>query len=673
MTDISALEAYAGDLSEAAAKSKAASKLQHDYINGDENTDVPTESGPLPALLKQARLYRESLPEAVADLSAQMANGRFYDTFAEGRLATAVNQYFWVTPAGSGLPRVSAFKKLSATDQVFAFSYAEGSELDAVVRKSESVDDIAHTFEDGHGFILGGISVTRQLTMKGGVDVGAGQFVEGQDGFELSDANRFTIATLGVKESLVSGLRVERISADQSSVNGLVLTQTANPGIEITDEHGFIVARYDNSAPYEVNTLSAAVASSAGRLDMQQRTDVMHIIGYGQSLKRGINSTPAISTTQPYFNIMFASGVKTRAGEAGYNPGSFVQLIEQTVSTEGETPVTGMCNGIVRRAVADGEVASNWVFLATAPGRSGRAVEQLMPSDDPLADFNKMVQQVRDAKARCDALGKSYSVWAVTWAQGESNYVGAYTRSPYQYMQYMMNLFDTLSAKIMEISGQQFLPYIFTYQVGAHRKYNVDNMSIALSQWRASRERPDVVMAVPVYMFPTGEDSLHLTNESSWLFGEYQSRAAYQTMVRRSGKWRPLEPVSVDWQADHIDIKFHVPSGSLVLDAALCVAEINQGFDIRENNVIAEIITSVSVIGVDVVRIAISRPTTSAAVLSYARGRNTGFAGSGPTQGARGNLRDTAGLYDTAVSPLGNTFALHNPCVMFQYDRRTGF
>jgi len=59
MTDISALEAYAGQLSEAAAQSKAASSKQHEYVHGDSTTDVLTESGLVPSLAKQARLSAE--------------------------------------------------------------------------------------------------------------------------------------------------------------------------------------------------------------------------------------------------------------------------------------------------------------------------------------------------------------------------------------------------------------------------------------------------------------------------------------------------------------------------------------------------------------------------------------------------------------------------------------
>ena len=55
MTDISALEAYAGQLSEAAARSTAASEKQHHYIHGSDQEDVSTEWGAVPSIARWAR------------------------------------------------------------------------------------------------------------------------------------------------------------------------------------------------------------------------------------------------------------------------------------------------------------------------------------------------------------------------------------------------------------------------------------------------------------------------------------------------------------------------------------------------------------------------------------------------------------------------------------------
>lgn len=98
MTDISALEAYSGLLSEAAMQSKSASELQHVYVNGGVDTDVLTESGPVPCIAKQARLYLDTLPDAAADLSKAVANGRVYTSVAEGLASPTVanGAQFWV-------------------------------------------------------------------------------------------------------------------------------------------------------------------------------------------------------------------------------------------------------------------------------------------------------------------------------------------------------------------------------------------------------------------------------------------------------------------------------------------------------------------------------------------------------------------------------------------------
>lgn len=60
MTDVSALEAYTGQIAKAAAMSGAASQKQHEYIHGDDQTDVLTESGPVPSIAKQARTSAEN-------------------------------------------------------------------------------------------------------------------------------------------------------------------------------------------------------------------------------------------------------------------------------------------------------------------------------------------------------------------------------------------------------------------------------------------------------------------------------------------------------------------------------------------------------------------------------------------------------------------------------------
>jgi len=287
-----------------------------------------------------------------------------------------------------------------------------------------------------------------------------------------------------------------------------------------------------------------------------------------------------------------------------------------------------------------------------------------------------MTYMIRDIKTQADKLNKTYSVWAYSWVQGESNYQTQWITDQYQYSQYLAQLWDLFTEKVVEITGQKFRPYMFTYQVATHRRYSNDRMEIALSQWALSKIRPDVVMAVPCYQFKCSPDNIHLPNEQSWLMGEYFARAMDFTMVRKTGKWRPLEPVYIDWQGDTIDIQYHVPGGRIAIDTALCSQARNQGFDIRDvdDAPITDDILSVSVVAFDTVRIKLSQASIGSDFrITYARGVPGDPASSGAETGARGNVRDTMGDFDKVKSPLGNEFPMHNASVMYQYDRKNGF
>ncbi len=497
----------------------------------------------------------------------------------------------------------------------------------------------------------------------GALEMIGGQIANEKNGLGLYDSARNPIAKFG---------------ASASEINGLVLERSTAPGIEIVDDLDFIFPGGDFSGPGDPEADSPVLFSVALELNQQQRTDHVGVVNYGQSLSRGPYQQP-ISITQPYSNLMLLSGTKVRAGEGDYNASGYAPLVEAVVTPDGESPIAALCNGVVRRAVDDGENQSSWVLVGSSPGMGGQSVEALSPGGAPGMYYEKMVQTIKDQAALSASLGKTYSVWAYTWIQGEANYstTGSgttATKSAYQYTQLQLELFDGLSREVASITGQKFRPYLFTYQVGAHRKYSSDTMQIALAQWRASRMRPDVVLAAPAYIFPVIGDNLHLTNEGSWLLGEYLSRAMYETMVRRNGKWRPLEPVSVDWADTYVDIKYHVPRGQLVLDTELAAIAPNFGFDLRESDVVVvDLISSVIVTAPDTVRLVLNRPAAADAVLSYARGRAGDPTASGPVIGARGNLRDTHGLHDIAVSPLGNPFKMHNAGVMFDFNRKTGF
>ena len=96
MTDISALEAWAGQVAVAAEKSTAAAGKQHEYIHGSATTDVLTESGPVPTLAKQAVKAQEKVTASLEEVAAQMAGAMTYASTAAGLVGTISGGYFSV-------------------------------------------------------------------------------------------------------------------------------------------------------------------------------------------------------------------------------------------------------------------------------------------------------------------------------------------------------------------------------------------------------------------------------------------------------------------------------------------------------------------------------------------------------------------------------------------------
>lgn len=428
----------------------------------------------------------------------------------------------------------------------------------------------------------------------------------------------------------------------------------------------------DAAAPVEQ---SLSIPQACRFVTAFRRRDINHILVFGQSLSRGSTSVNPISTVQPYNNKTLKGGVLARPTDAEYDATDFKDLVEQALASSGsnaESPTSGICNGVVRRLVLDGELPANWVFCGTSSGNGATSVTGLTNTWLP-----GLKRVVADTKALCDAKSLSYGVAAHVYIQGEQDIRPESTdglRTAFDYDQGIGDLHEDLVRHIMKTTGQEWAPYLVTYQVGTHRRYNVDKMWVALQQWRSSRLNEWHVLAVPVYAMPTGTDNLHLTAEGYWLMGEYIARAIHWSQYRKQGKWRPLEPIQVDWTETHIDVTFHVPCKPIVIDTALCAAYENAGFVMRDGaDAVINIISSATVISDDTVRLTLSEPAPADATLTHARGKPTDPILGGPVGGPRSNVRDSHGLYDLATSPLGNTFALHNPAVMFEFNRRKGF
>ena len=96
MSEIESLQAYAGQLAEAAAQATVSAEKQYEYINGGAADDVLTESGLVPTLAKQVVLGQAKVTASLAEVASQMAGAMTYASTALGLAGTSNGGYFSV-------------------------------------------------------------------------------------------------------------------------------------------------------------------------------------------------------------------------------------------------------------------------------------------------------------------------------------------------------------------------------------------------------------------------------------------------------------------------------------------------------------------------------------------------------------------------------------------------
>lgn len=486
--------------------------------------------------------------------------------------------------------------------------------------------------------------------------------------FAITDSNGNVVQ--GIKKSgafYAQQIETDNINLSNDSIESYLSNKYA---FAITDESGNTAFAVTNDG--EV-IFDGGVVEEASINIKHKKTDWIHGHTYGQSLSRGSGSYPVVSTSQPFNNLTFASGVLPRLSD-DHDYTNTKPLVEQrwsSSSAEGESPTSGMLNKITELALADG---NSLVMFGASSGQGGTRLENLSKG---TTRYNEQLEMYQAAYNLAQSLGLSYSVGVIGFVQGESNYNADTSRNAYKSM--MVKLKRDFDADICVITKQDFVPVMVTYQTASHfvASPRRDHTNIALAQWDAHRENKDIVMACSMYAIEYLTDNLHLTADSSLQLGKYLGKAAYKTMRYANGlsdmPFSPLEPIQAIWQGMVIDITFNVPTGNLTLDTTLVSQTHNYGFDIWIGDAVqANAISSVNIVDKNRVRIVLNNVYENA-VLSYARGRPTDPVASGSINGPRGNLRDQAGDTDNYLDSKGVTRYMHNWCVIFQFSQNTGF
>ena len=439
--------------------------------------------------------------------------------------------------------------------------------------------------------------------------------------------------------------------------------------------------------------------------------DINHVLSTGASDAVANGGAPAITTTQPFTNVSFDTGVMTAGTCNGdgckvfQTPSAFVPLVEgdKFFNYGVETMSSGLANQASWFATqwfgAVGLPYTSHDVLVSLHGRSGneywclrRQTADLSPGANVcyyastlgyVPAFNEALMQVQSAKTLAAAAGKTYVVRAVTaiHGQGESDsneqnftFLHSTDGSGRRLMDYTDGLLDwqnDYEVEVRAITGQAEHIPLFISQFGS---MTTASSVIPQRQLDAhTRSNGKVILVTPNYPFPHYSDCNHYTNHSQRWLGAYFAKA-YQRVVVEGKKWEPTRPSSVQRVGNVITVKYVVPVPPLVLDttrvsasgADFPVPPVN-GFIYRDSTMSASI-TTVAVTAPDTVTITLSNaPTGADRVLRYAyESQVPALRCPGPQSGARGNVRDSDPSVSYHVDAAGNPYPLFNWSVAFE-------
>jgi hypothetical protein len=263
--------------------------------------------------------------------------------------------------------------------------------------------------------------------------------------------------------------------------------------------------------------------------------------------------------------------------------------------------------------------------------------------------------QTRAAFDLAKSRGNSYVVRAVTTVHGESDHLEQNAR----YQQDLLEWQSDYELGVKAITGQTDPVPMLQTQMSSWTRYDSTTSAIPEAQLAAhTGSGGKVVLVGPKYHLAYAKDGVHLTSRGYWQMGEDYAKA-YRRVILEGRPWEPLRPIAVTRDGAAITIKFVVPVPPIALDTTLVTDPGNSGFEYSDTASTSSAIARVEVTAPDTVVVTLaSVPTGQDRRIRYAF---TGIRGarSGPTSGARGNLRDS----DPTHSRGGHH--LYNWCVHF--------
>ena len=212
MTDISALEAWAGQVAVAAEKSTAAAGKQHEYVNGSATTDVLTESGLVPSLAKQVVQGQEKVTAVLTEVASQLAGAATYDTTELGLLKTVDGGYF-STPSPASKGYLILWRNTAGVaDYQDTYPNAKAIEEIGIEDQSTEVSGLSFGMVDDD---------ERRLWLEAGLDGGPTPFAAAKIGATLTEENSPALAEGIAGKAVLESLEAVGIEDQSNDLTGL--------------------------------------------------------------------------------------------------------------------------------------------------------------------------------------------------------------------------------------------------------------------------------------------------------------------------------------------------------------------------------------------------------------------------------------------------------------------
>lgn len=388
------------------------------------------------------------------------------------------------------------------------------------------------------------------------------------------------------------------------------------------------------------------VPSAAAPPPPPPREPLNHVLSTGQSLAVGVAGVPVTSTTQPFDNLMFVTGVMAGADDLT----GFLPLVEGDTIPGSKAVVETMSSGFANLVSGLARDAGGRHDLLVSVHASGaKTYAQLKLGTKP---FTTGLAQVTAAKALADARGLAHVVRAVTTVHGESDHAEKSTR----YEQDLLAWQADYEREVVAITHQTEPIPMFETQMSSWTKMmgGTETSAIPAAQLAAHVDsHGKVVLVGPKYHLPYSKDGVHLTGPGYRHMGEDYAKA-YERVVVEHRPWEPLRPIAVTRDANVVTVTLVVPAPPIALDTEIVDNPGNFGFEYVDASASPPTIRKVEITGPDTVAITLSAaPTADDRHLRYAFTGTRG-ARSGPSSGARGNLRDSDATHSRAGDPLFN-------------------